>query len=150
MIQMITMWEPYADPNRRDVSRSLLLPHNKAARNSTQSIARCDGSCKSCSFPLAHDVRRLVHIYCCPVANIRTSRKIGSDVADCDLRGKAKHAESCNGADAVECDDEAAKLEVVPYDGGYYDWDNGIEVWRCGQKNGLIFREPHARLEDNW
>ena len=140
----------YANTDCSEVSWCFPLSHNEAACNPTKAIACCDSCGECCSFPLADDVRGLVGIHRSPIRDIGTGRKVCTDISHCDLGGKAKHTESYDRADAVEGDDEAAKLVVAANDGCDDDWDDGVEVRWGGKKNGLVLRKSHSRLEDYW
>jgi hypothetical protein len=49
---------------------SFILPENEASRNSTQTIASCDGSRKGGSLPLANNIIGLISIHCSPLQRI--------------------------------------------------------------------------------
>jgi hypothetical protein len=110
--------------------RRFCSSEDKAPSNSSESIASCDGSSKGSSFPLANDIRSLVGIHCCPVADICACGQIRSYIPNCNLRGEAEHAKTGDSTNAVESDDEGESPKLVAITNNRRDDDRDDSVER--------------------
>lgn len=140
---------PHTDPDRRPIMRRLRLSHNERPSNSTSAIQHGDYcSCES-PLPLSGDVRLVERRQSRPVGDVGTRGEEGANVADGDLIAEAEHGEAGDEAKAVECDDGPADAEAVADYAGDDNGYDGVVVGWGGEKDGFVFAEAHAGLEDD-